>query len=296
MYARRRGRRADGEDAGARCAFRGVLRRRASATCASGSSRGASSTRAQRGGHGGALAEAYGADVRKARLAGLLHDWDKGTPTTRSASAPATWAWTWIRSCSRRCRGFCTARRPRRRSRGSFRASPPTCCRRSSGTPPAATGMSDLDMVVYVADAIEPGRDFGGLDELRSAGGAGAARGAVPGDVRAHLADAREAAQAASSGDGGGVEPLRGPLRTRGGERRKEQRERPTTMRADFARVRPHRGACGGREEGHRHHGAGGARPHRRDGLLRHRHGGEQPPGGGHRGRDRGGRARAGAA
>ena len=24
-----------------------------------------------------ALAEAYGADVRKARLAGLLHDWDK---------------------------------------------------------------------------------------------------------------------------------------------------------------------------------------------------------------------------
>ena len=33
--------------------------------------------------------------------------------------------------------------------------------------------------------------------------------------------------------------------------------------------MRPHRGLRGRREEGHRHHGAGGAQPHRQDGLLR---------------------------
>ena len=28
----------------------------------------------------------------------------------------------------------------------------------------AAVGMSDLDMIIYIADAIEPSRDFDGLD------------------------------------------------------------------------------------------------------------------------------------
>ena len=32
----------------------------------------------------------------------------------------------------------------------------------------AAEGMSPLDMVLYVADAIEPNRKFGRIDELRS--------------------------------------------------------------------------------------------------------------------------------
>ena len=36
----------------------------------------------------------------------------------------------------------------------------------------AAVGMSDLDMIIYIADAIEPSRDFDGLDELRAAIGA----------------------------------------------------------------------------------------------------------------------------
>ena len=61
------------------------------------------------------------------------------------------------------------------------------------------------------------------------------------------------------------------------------------------ARLRAHRRQGGRREEGHRHHGAGGARPHIGDGLLRHRDGGEPPSGGGHRGRGGGTRAQGGA-
>ena len=34
-----------------------------------------------------------------------------------------------------------------------------------------AVGMTDLDMVVYVADALEPGRDYAGLDEIRALAG-----------------------------------------------------------------------------------------------------------------------------
>ena len=63
----------------------------------------------------------------------------------------------------------------------------------------AAVGMSDLDMIIYIADAIEPSRDFDGLDELRAAYAAApkAANGKV--DAGAAEGDSAAAEQAAAS-------------------------------------------------------------------------------------------------
>ena len=74
------------------------------------------------------LAETYGVDVRKARLAGLLHDWDKEYGDDEI--------------------------RERARALG------------------VDVDPYVLDMIIYIADAIEPSRDFDGLDELRAAIGA----------------------------------------------------------------------------------------------------------------------------
>ena len=67
------------------------------------------------------LARAYGVDVREARLAGLLHDWDKAYDDEEI----------------RERRAFCTVRLPPLRSGGSTPLFPQTSCRQSSATPRA---------------------------------------------------------------------------------------------------------------------------------------------------------------
>ena len=96
------------------------------------------------------LAETYGVDVRKARLAGLLHDWDKeyGDDEIRERA----------RALGVDVDPYVLDTMPRLLHGPTAAA--------------AAVGMSDLDMIIYIADAIEPSRDFDGLDELRAAIGA----------------------------------------------------------------------------------------------------------------------------
>ena len=102
------------------------------------------------------LAETYGVDVRKARLAGLLHEWDKEYDPYVLDTMP------------RLLHGPTAAAELER----AYPDLPADVVQAIARHTAAAVGMSDLDMIIYIADAIEPSRDFDGLDELRAAIGA----------------------------------------------------------------------------------------------------------------------------
>ena len=115
-----------------------------------------------------AIAKVYGVDERKAYLAGLLHDWDKayddegiraradelgldiapevywGSPQTLHGLTAAAW---FAKACPAIPADVLQA-----------------VARHTTGAP----DMSPLDMVVFIADAFEPGRNFEGLDDLRA--------------------------------------------------------------------------------------------------------------------------------
>lgn len=112
------------------------------------------------------LALLYGVDVQKARLAGLLHDWDKSYSGDEmlvharqlgiiEAQAFATMphllhgptAAAWL-ACS-------------------YPDIPSDVLHAIKVHTIGSTHMTDLDMVVYVADAIEPGRLYEGVEVLR---------------------------------------------------------------------------------------------------------------------------------
>lgn len=115
------------------------------------------------------LAEIYGADVRKARLAGLLHDWDKdyGDDEIRSrARALGVDVDPYVLDTMPRLLHGPTAAAELARAYPDLPGDVVQAIARHTA---AAVGMTDLDMIVYIADAIEPGRDFDGLAELRAA-------------------------------------------------------------------------------------------------------------------------------
>ena len=115
-----------------------------------------------------ALAKVYGVDEDKAYLAGLLHDWDKaydddgiraradelgltiredvywGSPQTLHGVTAAAWF----------------AR--------EYPAIPADVLQAVARHTTGAPDMSPLDMVVFIADALEPGRHFSGLADLRA--------------------------------------------------------------------------------------------------------------------------------
>ena len=118
------------------------------------------------------LAETYGADVRKARLAGLLHDWDKeydDDAIRAHARALDVDVDPYVLETMPRLLHGPTAAAELKRAHPDL---PDDVIQSIARHTAAAVGMSDLDMIIYIADAIEPGRDFDGLDELRSAIGA----------------------------------------------------------------------------------------------------------------------------
>ena len=114
------------------------------------------------------LARTYGVDERKARLAGLLHDWDKAyddagirvrVEELGLAVDPYVFEeMPWLLHGP-------TAAAELERAYPDLPADVVQAIARHTA---AAVGMSDLDMIIYIPDAIEPGRDFDGLDELRA--------------------------------------------------------------------------------------------------------------------------------
>ncbi|MBQ9004155.1 MAG: bis(5'-nucleosyl)-tetraphosphatase (symmetrical) YqeK [Eggerthellaceae bacterium] len=121
------------------------------------------------------LAETYGLDVKKARLAGLLHDWDKGFDDAGArrrvyelGMEDEVDPWV-VENMPNVLHGETAARALAR----DFPEIPGDVLRAIDRHTTAAETMGPLDMVLYVADAIEPGRKFGRIDELRAAVGKG---------------------------------------------------------------------------------------------------------------------------
>lgn len=117
------------------------------------------------------LARAYGADVAKARLAGILHDWDKGYSdeevTQRARDLAVDVDPYVLESMPKVLHGKTAAAALAR----SYPQIPVDVIQAVSRHTEGACDMTDLDMVVYVADAIEPGRDYPGVQEIRDAVG-----------------------------------------------------------------------------------------------------------------------------
>lgn len=118
------------------------------------------------------LARLYGVDGRKARLAGLLHDWDKGyddegirhrVEELGLSVDPAVLA-----DMPALLHGPTGAAALAR----AYPRIPRDVIRAIELHTTGEVGMTDLDMVIYVADAIEPGRRYGGLDAIRGSVGA----------------------------------------------------------------------------------------------------------------------------
>ena len=116
------------------------------------------------------LAEEYGVDVKKARLAGLLHDWDKGYDDEQARARVLELGMEGeidphvVADMPGTLHGITAARALGQEHPGI----PADVLQAISRHTTAAIDMSPLDMVLYIADAIEPNRQFGRIDELRA--------------------------------------------------------------------------------------------------------------------------------
>lgn len=118
----------------------------------------------------GELAAQYGVDESSARLAGVLHDWDRECDRDDLLSAareagidltPADEAVPYLLHARTGAAGLARA----------FPGLDFDVLRAISLHTVGAAEMSDLDKVVYLADMIEPGREYRGVEKLRAAVG-----------------------------------------------------------------------------------------------------------------------------
>lgn len=119
------------------------------------------------------LARTYGVDVSKARLAALLHDWDKGFDDEGMRQRVAELGMgasvdPWVLEHTPYVLHGNTAACALARE---FPCIPADVISAIGKHTVAAVDMSPLDMVLYIADAIEDGRQFGRIHELREAVG-----------------------------------------------------------------------------------------------------------------------------
>lgn len=113
------------------------------------------------------LARAYSVDVDKARLAGLLHDWDREQDHDSLLAAAVEAGHEPHRTEIAHPR-LLHARTGAHRLRTAFPGIPADVVRAIERHTLGAPDMTPLDMVVYLADMLEPGRSYPGVDELRA--------------------------------------------------------------------------------------------------------------------------------
>jgi predicted HD superfamily hydrolase involved in NAD metabolism len=113
-----------------------------------------------------ALAAIYGVDVERAQLAGLLHDWHRELEHDALVSS-AQEAGIVVEAVDLRVPYLLHARTGAAALGEEFDGLDDEVLtaieRHTVGSPE----MTDLDMVVYVADMIEPGRSFPGVNDVR---------------------------------------------------------------------------------------------------------------------------------
>ncbi len=114
------------------------------------------------------IAATYGSDEKKARLAGILHDWDKGLNNKAIREKCEKYditgevgEWT-IAHMPQLLHGPTAAAEFKSR----FRRFPKDVINAIRVHTTADIEMSNLDMIIYVADAIEPTRQYPELEEL----------------------------------------------------------------------------------------------------------------------------------
>lgn len=113
------------------------------------------------------LARAYGADEDAARLAGLLHDWSREDDREGLPREAATLG---IEVCDvdLRVPYLLHAKVGAAALKTALPALGDEVLRAVERHTTGSDDMTDLDMVVYIADMIEPRRDFAGVEHLRS--------------------------------------------------------------------------------------------------------------------------------
>lgn len=112
------------------------------------------------------LASIYGANEYEAAVAGLLHDWDKVVPDAELLARAASFA---IPVAGSAAQAVSLLHGPvaARELPALFPEQPATVWQAVSRHTVGATDMSALDMVVFVADAIEPQRQGAYAERLR---------------------------------------------------------------------------------------------------------------------------------
>ena len=116
------------------------------------------------------LARIYGVGQNEAAVAGLLHDWDKSL-TGDELKRKAKKLKLADKDVREHATGVLHSWTAAATLRDEFPELSDTVLQAISRHTCGAVGMSDLDMVVFVADIIEPGRDFPDIEGLRAAVG-----------------------------------------------------------------------------------------------------------------------------
>lgn len=120
------------------------------------------------------LAEIYGADPALARLAGILHDWDKDLDNdairakVQDLELEAEIGPWVVENMPQVVHGPTAAAELAR----DFPELPAEVIDAIHKHTTASLEMTDLDKIIYIADALEPSRTFGNADELRAMIGA----------------------------------------------------------------------------------------------------------------------------
>ncbi len=116
------------------------------------------------------LAAAYGVDVELARLAGVLHDWDRDRPKSELVDAARSEGLE-LTATDDSVPYLLHARTGAAGVSAAFPGLAPEVVQAVARHTVGALDMTPLDEVVYLADMIEPARDYPGVEELRAAVG-----------------------------------------------------------------------------------------------------------------------------
>jgi predicted HD superfamily hydrolase involved in NAD metabolism len=113
------------------------------------------------------MAEQYGTDIEKARIAGLLHDWDKNLTDEQLLVRAQEFNIEMVASLEDMA-ALLHAQTGAAAVKREFPDLDDEVIQAISRHTSAAPDMTDLDMIIYVADMIEPLRSQGNLTPLRT--------------------------------------------------------------------------------------------------------------------------------
>jgi len=116
------------------------------------------------------MAQLYGLDVEQARLAGLLHDWDKNL-SDEELLERAQQFYIQLSDHHEDMAALLHAQTGAVAVSREFPELPPSVIQAIARHTSAASDMSDLDMIIYISDMIEPLRSQGNLKPLRALAG-----------------------------------------------------------------------------------------------------------------------------